>query len=119
MLGGGSISWCSQRLPTVALSTTESDYIAASQTLKELIFVNILLREIVPLADCVPRLNIDNQSAIKLIKYPEFHKRTKHVDIKYHFIREQSEKSIFEPCYVQSKDQVADIFTKPLPKQLF
>lgn len=119
MIGGGAISWCSQRQPTVALSTTESEYVAASQTLKELIWVNRLLREIVPSVNIVPHLNIDNQSAIKLIKNPEFHKRTKHIDIKYHFIREQYQKSVFEPIYVQSKDQIADIFTKPLPKESF
>lgn len=119
MIGGGAISWCSQRQPTVALSTTESEYIAASQTLKELIWVNRLLREIVPTVSGVPRMNIDNQSAIKLIKNPEFHKRSKHIDIKFHFIKEQYEKQIFEPCYVSTDDQIADICTKPLTKEKF
>lgn len=119
LIGGGAISWSSQRQPTVALSTTESEYIAACQTLKELIWMSRLLREIVPSICGVPNLNIDNQSAIKLIKNPQFHKRTKHIDIKFHFIREQFEKSVFQPCYVQSEDQIADILTKALPKESF
>lgn len=84
IIGGGPISWCSQRQATVALSTTEAEYVAASQTLKELIWVKQLLREVAP-AVGVPQLRIDNQSAIKLIRNPEFHKITKHIDIKYHF----------------------------------
>lgn len=119
LVGSGPISWCSQRQPTVALSTTESEYIAASQTVKELIWVNLLLHELVPKKRDTPQLFIDNQSAIKLIKNPEFHKRTKHIDIKYHFIREQFEKHVFEPCYVHTNDQVADILTKPLAKASF
>lgn len=81
--------------------------------------MNRLLREIVPSVCRVPHMNIDNQSAIKLIKNPEFHKRTKHIDIKYHFIKEQFEKLVFEPHYVSTDDQIADICTKPLPKDKF
>lgn len=118
-VGSGAVSWCSQRQSVVALSTTESEYIAACQSLKELIWLNRLLREISPSSTSVPKLNIDNQSAIKLIRNPEFHKRTKHIDVKFHFIREKYEDKIFEPCYVGTDDQLADILTKPLSKDKF
>lgn len=63
--------------------------------------------------------NMDNQSAIRLVKNPEFHKRTKHIDVRYHFIREKYEAGMFELTYVSSDEQLADIFTKPLPRRRF
>lgn len=62
---------------------------------------------------------MDNQSAIRLIKNPEFHKRTKHIDVRYHFIREKYEENVFRLNYVSSDEQLADIFTKALPKSRF
>lgn len=59
---------------------------------------------------------VDNQSAIKLVKNSEYHKRTKHIDIKYHFIREKLEEKVFRLEYVSTEDQMADVFTKPLSK---
>lgn len=120
MIGSGAISWCSQRQRMVSLSTTESEYVAASQALKELVWLHRLFLEIVPSKnDCIPKLYVDNQSAIKLIKNPEFHKRTKHIDVRYHFIREKFEDGFFELMYIPTKDQIADVFTKALPKIQF
>ena len=62
---------------------------------------------------------MDNQSAIKLIKNPEFHKRSKHIDLRYHFIREKHEEGCFKLNYVSSKNMIADVFTKSLPYQQF
>lgn len=62
---------------------------------------------------------MDNQSAIKLIRNPEFHKRSKHVDIRYHFIREKYMSQDIDLEFVPSKDQLADILTKILSKELF
>lgn len=61
-------------------------------------------------------LFIDNQSAIRLIQNPEFHKRTKHIDIKYHFVREKLKNKDIEVHYIPSKQQIADILTKALPR---
>lgn len=119
MLGSGPISWCSQKQKTVALSTTESEYIAASESIKELIWLQLLFEEMFLSSDDIPILFSDNQSAIKLIKNPEFHKRTKHIDIKYHFIREKFSNGFFELQYVPTTDQVADILTKPLARDKF
>ena len=61
-------------------------------------------------------LFIDNMSAIKLIKNSEFHQRSKHIDVKYHFVRDNYEKGGIDVMYVKSELQVADIFTKALSK---
>lgn len=61
----------------------------------------------------------DNQSAIRLVINPEFHQRTKHIDVKYHFIREHQESGKIDINYVAKQDQLADIFTKPLPGPRF
>lgn len=66
-----------------------------------------------------PKLFLDNQSAIKLLKNPEFHKRTKHIDVRYHFAREKIQEGLFDLEYVTTKEQQADIFTKPLLKEQF
>lgn len=117
MLGSTPISWCSQKQKTVALSSTE--YIAASESVKELIWIQRLFNEIFISVDGIPFLFCDNQSSIRLIKNPEFHKRTKHINVKYHFIREKFSNGFFDLQYVSTDDQVADILTKPLAKDKF
>ena len=117
-LGNNSVIWRSKKQSVVALSTTESEYIAAAEAIKDLIWAKRLLREIFGTIK-TPVLSIDNQSSIKLIKNPEFHSRTKHIDKRYHFIRDQYVKGEFEMKFVPSGEQHADIFTKPLGNILF
>jgi len=64
-------------------------------------------------------LCVDNQSAIRLIKNPEYHNRTKHIDVRFHFIRENYEKREIDVIYVSSHDQLADILTKGILKERF
>lgn len=85
-LNEGVISWMSQKQKSVVLSTTEAEYVAASECAKEIIWLNRLLNDITAVND-TPTLFVDNASAIKLAKNPEFHKRSKHIDVRYHFIR--------------------------------
>lgn len=66
-----------------------------------------------------PVVYMDNQGAMKLAKNPEFHKRTKHIQVRYHFIREKFESGLFQLSYVNTNDQIADICTKPLLKEKF
>lgn len=117
-INGGIISWCSEKQKSVSLSTTESEYIEASQAVKELIWIDRLLKNLDGNIS-IPLLLMDNQSAIKLIKNPEFHKRTKHIDVRFHFVREKYAEKFFNLKYVNTKEQLADIFTKPLPKVIF
>ena len=119
MLNGGPVTWSSQRQRVVALSTTEAEYLAASAATKEAVWLKHLLRDInQPVEDPIT-LKIDNQSAIRLVRNPEFHKRTKHIDTHYHFIREKYQNRDIDVTYVPSNNQIADIFTKPLPRDQF
>lgn len=116
MLGNGVISWGSERQKSVALSTTESEYMAASHAIKELIWLKRLLAELSPIEMTPPIFFMDNQSAIRLVKNPEFHKRTKHIDVRYHFIREKFEDGVFDLKYIETNKQLADVMTKALPR---
>lgn len=117
-LGSSAISWSSQLQSCVALSSTEAEYVASSQAIKELIWVDNLLEELAIKYESKV-LFVDNQSAIRLIKNPVFHKRTKHIDIMYHFIRERYSCGFFDLTYIPTSDQVADIFTKALAREKF
>lgn len=110
----GPVIWTSRKQNCTSLSTTEAEYIASCEAAKEAIWVTRLLTEL-RLKEVLPvPLYSDNQSAIRLAKNPEFHQRTKHIDIKYHFIREQVEKGVISLEFVGTENQLADLFTKPL-----
>lgn len=119
MFGESVISWCSERQKSVSLSTTESEYMAASQAVKELVWLKYILCEILDEKSLKISLYLDNQSAIRLIKNPEFHKRTKHIDVRYHFIREKYEENLFTLEYISTNEMIADVFTKALPAPKF
>lgn len=118
LLNNAPISWCSQRQEIVSLSTTEAEYIALAHGTKDAIWLQRMLSELKIQVERV-RIHVDNQSAIKLASNPEFHKRSKHIDVRYHFIREIVEKGLIEINYVKTHDQRADILTKPLSKERF
>lgn len=120
-LAGAPISWCSQRQKTVSSSSTEAEYIAASDACKEAIWLNGFKNEMLATMGLPDQLgvtlNIDNASTIKITKNPEFHGRTKHIDIRHHFIRECVEEMKIIPQWTSGKENPADMLTKALPKQ--
>lgn len=118
MLNGGPISWFSQKQPCVALSTTEAEFVAGCEAAKNILWLRQFFKEIGITQNCTI-LCIDNQSAIKLINNPVYHKKTKHIDVKFHFIREKVKRKLIVIKYVQSSNQLADIFTKALPVAKF
>jgi Reverse transcriptase (RNA-dependent DNA polymerase)/gag-polypeptide of LTR copia-type/GAG-pre-integrase domain len=114
ILSGAAISWSSKKQATVSLSSTEAEYIAAARAAQEATWIHTFLSEIGhPLKKPIT-LYVDNQSAIKLIQNPVAHDRTKHIDIKYHFIRDAQAREIIKVEYCPTNDQVADVLTKPL-----
>lgn len=120
LLGQSIVSWCSERQCSVSTSTAESEYIAASHASRELVWLKRLLDELdETLKKEKPSLFVDNESAIKLIKNPVHHKRTKHIEVAYHFVREKYFENVFNVKSVSSENQLADILTKPLPKARF
>jgi hypothetical protein len=119
VLSGGAISWLSKRQPTVALSTTEAEYISLSQATQEAVWLRRLLNDLKGSDIDSVLIMEDNQGAIALAKNPVAHARTKHIDVRYHFIREALESGVIDLEYCKTDDMVADILTKPLVKGQF
>ncbi|XP_042753315.1 secreted RxLR effector protein 161-like [Lactuca sativa] len=113
-LGRNAITWQSQKQKTVALSTCEAEFMAATTTECQAIWLANLVKELTGHHIMPITLYVDNKSAITLMKNHVFHGRSKHIDIRYHFIRECDERGQIIVEYVNSKDQRADIFTKAL-----
>ncbi|KAG5870629.1 hypothetical protein JTB14_023084 [Gonioctena quinquepunctata] len=91
IIAGAPVTWSSHLQKCVSRSTTESEYIAASDAAQEISWLRIFLRELgIDILEPT-KLFMDNQSAIRLVKNTEYHKRTKHIDVKYHYIRERAE----------------------------
>jgi hypothetical protein len=118
-IGGGAITWSSKRQSIVALSTAEAEYIAAVHAAKEAMWLRILLNELDAGPNGAVVLRCDNQSAIALCKDSKFHARTKHFDIRYHFIREAVENRSIAISYIPSDQNIADILTKALARPKF
>jgi len=118
LLNGGAISWSSKKQTSIALSTTEAEYMAMTQVSKEIIWLRVLLRQLGALGHIrqISQLYGDNQGALGLARNPEYHARTKHIDIQYHYVRDlvMSEKVYLEYC--PSSEMIADIMTKSLPQ---
>lgn len=116
---GAAVTWCSQRQHTVALSTTEAEFMAACSATKEAIWIKQLLCDLGEFKQQLVVINIDNQSAISVIKNINFHKRCKHIDTKYHFIKEKYYGRVIDLKYVSTCNQLADSLTKALPRDKF
>ena len=116
MLGGAAVSWASRLQPTVALSTSESEYMAASAAAQEAIHLRRLMKSLGFDQDGPTTLYCDNQGAIAMSENPIAHKRTKHIDIRWHFIREVVDREEIKLTYIPTAEQAADLLTKPLPK---
>ena len=113
---GPAISWKSRKQPTVALSSCEAEYMALTATTQEAIFLSNLMKDFgIKLPKTIP-LYGDNQGAIALVKNPVQHNRSKHIDIKFHFIREKYMQKIIEINYIPTNNNIADLFTKPITK---
>ena len=112
-LSGSIVSWESRKQSSVVLSSTEAEYVALSEASKEAIYLRNLLGEFTGKVRCITLFN-DNQSAQKVCNNPAFHKRAKHIDIRYHFIREAVSKNFVIVKYLQTSDMPADMLTKSL-----
>lgn len=118
LMAGGAVSWSSKRQPTVALSTAEAEYMAASHGAKEAMWLRRLVADTGGELNSVRVLG-DNQGAIALTKNPVFHARTKHIDIHHHFVRERVSEGSVVAEYVPTGENIADAMTKALPRPAF
>ncbi|KAL8098000.1 hypothetical protein AgCh_030941 [Apium graveolens] len=108
----------SKKQPIVTLSTCEAEYVAASWCVCHAIWLNNLLKEIDLPQDEAFEIKMDSKSTIELAKNPVHHERSKHIDVRFHFIREKVAENKVTLTHVKSRDQIADMFTKPLSKLL-
>ena len=113
---GSPISWSSKRQELVTLSTAEAEYVALTFAGKEAIWLSNVLSEALKLKLTPTTLRCDNTSAINIAKDDVYHARTKHIDIYYHWIREQVAKRSIHVEFVSTHDNIADIMTKALPE---
>ncbi|XP_019173884.1 PREDICTED: uncharacterized protein LOC109169456 [Ipomoea nil] len=118
-LGTNLVSWVSRKQRTVARSSTEAEYKGLADVCAEVTWIVSLLRELHLCFSTPPALWCDNLGATYLCANPVFHARTKHVEVDYHFVRDKVSSGEFQVHFVSTKDQLADIFTKPLPAARF
>uniref|UniRef100_A0A2N9FYP2 CCHC-type domain-containing protein n=1 Tax=Fagus sylvatica TaxID=28930 RepID=A0A2N9FYP2_FAGSY len=117
-LGHSLVSWFSKKQNSVALSTAEAEYVAAGSCCAQSLYIKQQLEDFKILFDHIP-IRCDNTSAISLSKNPIQHSRTKHIEIRYHFIRDHVQKGDIELEFVSTDSQWADILTKPLIEERF
>jgi hypothetical protein len=115
VMGGGAIGWSSKLQPIVALSSTEAEYMAATEAAKEVLWMRNILHEFgFPQHGASP-LHIDNQSAISVSKNPEHFGRMKHLDLRFFWLRDVVEEGTIAPVHIPGTEQPADALTKALP----
>jgi hypothetical protein len=118
-LGNNPVTWQSAKQKVVALSSCEAEYIAVATATCQGVWLHRLLQDFVGHEAEAPRLMVDNMSAIALSKNPVYHDRSKHIDTRYHFIRECIEEGTIVIEYVPTERQLADILTKALGRVRF
>ncbi|KAH9689170.1 Integrase catalytic domain-containing protein [Citrus sinensis] len=117
-LAGAAVSWVSKLQTVVALSTTEAEYMAATQACKEAIWIQRLLEELEYGQEKI-YVFCDSQSALHIARNPAFHSRTKHIGVQYHFVREVLEDGSVDLQKIHTKENLADVLTKPINTDKF
>lgn len=115
--GNNLISWTSRKQRVVARSSTKAEYRALAYTSAEILWINQLLRDLQVTLQQPPISLCDNIGGTFMCKNPIISSRSKHINLEFHFVREQVETGALKICHVSSSDQLADIFTKPLNKE--
>jgi hypothetical protein len=117
-VAGGPVVWQTKSQKTVALSSTEAEYIAMSEAVKEMLWIIYLLTEAkIPFETSI--LWADNQGAQALARNPVLHQRSKHIDIRHHFIRDVLKSGTMKSKFVESKNNCSDFGTKPMSVPTF
>lgn len=121
LLAGGPISWSSKRQSVNALSSCEAEYVAATAIAQEATWLRNFINELKIPGMYIDKvlLHVDNEAAIAVAKNPEFHNRMKHIENKHHYLRQCVQEGIIDIRWVRSKQNMADMLTKALPKDLF
>ncbi|WVZ76497.1 hypothetical protein U9M48_024472 [Paspalum notatum var. saurae] len=118
LLGTYLVSWSSRKQACLSLSTTEAEYIATAICCSQLLWMKATLSDFGLRFGKIPLL-VDSTSAISVAKNPVLHSRIKHIDVRFHFLRDHYKKGNIDLIHVVSANQLADIFTKPLEFDAF
>ena len=116
IIAGGAVTWSSKKQNTVAPSTPEAEYTAATHVTKQVLWHHSLLTKLEFPLSSPSIIYSDNQSAIAIAHHPEFHARTKHINIALHFLRDHANKGTIDMFYIKTDYNIADIFTKALTR---
>lgn len=119
MLGTGAVSWSSKKQPVVTLSTTEAEFIAAASCACQGVWLRRILEKLGHVQGMATTIYCDNSSAIKLSRNPVLHGRSKHIDVRFHFLRDLTRDGVVELIHCSTQEQVSDIMTKPLKLEVF
>ena len=115
-IDGGAVSWSSRKQELVTLSTAEAEYVAATHAAKECLWLRRLIGDLHLYLATPTTLFCDNQAAIRLAHVDDYHARTKHIDIRYHFVHDTVERGKVSLLYCPTDEMSADILTKALPR---
>jgi hypothetical protein len=118
-LGDSLVAWLSKKQSSISLSTTEAEYISVATCCTQVLWMIQTLADLEVKYTAPIPIHCDNTSAINVSKNPVFHSKTKHIPIKYHFLREYVTNQTVQVHYIPNTEQIADIFTKPLAKTPF
>jgi len=119
MLGLGVVAWSSKKQSIVTLSTTQAEFVATTACACQAIWFRRILEELQFKQRGPTAIYCDNISTIKLSKNPVFHDMSKHIDVRFYFLRDLTKDEVIEVLYCKSENQVVDILTKPLKLSAF
>lgn len=118
-LSSGAVSWSSKKQPVVTLSTTEAEFIAAASSACQVVWLRRILKSLNQEQYSPTLVYCDNVSTIKLSRNPVMHGRSKHIDIRFHFLRDLVKSEVLELVQCSTQEQIADVLTKPLKVDTF
>ena len=113
-INGSPVSWSSKLQNIIAKSSTEAEYVSASEAANECLWLRQLLSDLLHPQSKATKIMIDNQAAIMLSRNPGYHHKSKHIDVRHHSIRQQQEMKSITLQYIPSNEQPADMLTKSL-----
>jgi hypothetical protein len=116
MFSGGVVTWNSKKQPTTALSSMEAEYMALASAVREALWLRSLFSELDSIPNLPTHISVDNHGTICFAENSGFHARSKHIDVRHHFIREKLASHEVSVSYCPTSENTADLFTKPLDK---
>lgn len=119
LINGAAVAWSSKKQPIVTLSTTEAEFIAAASCACQAVWMRRILHDLGFVQEGGTNIMCDNNSTIKLASNPLLHSRSKHIDVRFHFLRDLVHEGTVRMTFYGTHDQVADVLTKPLKLEAF